>query len=119
MPGWVVSTAFAESAAVCGDGVRVAEIGMNFNYWDLGQQPSGAIVQVTLRGNAANVRLFDSSNYNAFKAGRRATSYGGYVTRSPVRLQIPNSGHWYIVIDYGGLTGRGRAGVQVLQLTGP
>lgn len=87
---------------------------MNFNYWDLGQQPAGAIVQVSLSGNAANVRLFDTSNYNAFKAGHRATGYGGYATRSPVRFQVPRSGRWYVVMDYGGLPGRGRAGVQVL-----
>ncbi len=87
---------------------------MNFNYWDLGQQSAGAIVQVTLNGNAANVRLFDSSNYSAFKTGHRATGYGGHATRSPVRLQVPHSGHWYVVVDYGGLPGRGQAGVQVL-----
>ncbi len=46
---------------------------MNFNSWDLGQQPAGAIVQVTLSGNAANVRLFDGTNFSSFKAGRRAT----------------------------------------------
>jgi hypothetical protein len=53
---------------------------VNFNYWDLGEQQAGAIVQVTLSGNAANVRLFDSSNYGAFKAGRGATGYGGHAT---------------------------------------
>jgi hypothetical protein len=73
---------------------------MNFNYWDLGQQSAGTFVQVTLSGNAANVRLLDSANYSAFKAGRNARGYGGYATRSPVRLQIPNSGQWYVVIDY-------------------
>jgi len=87
---------------------------MNFNYWDLGQQPAGAIVQITMSGEAANVRLFDSSNYNAFKSGRRATGYGGHATRSPVRLQVPRGGHWYVVIDHGGLPGRSRAAVQVL-----
>lgn len=87
---------------------------MNFNYWDLGQQPGGAIVQVTLSGNAANVRLFDSSNYSAFKAGRAATGYGGHTTQSPVRLQVPHAGRWYVVVDYGGFPGRGRAGVEML-----
>jgi hypothetical protein len=87
---------------------------VNFNYWDLGQQPRGAIVQVTLSGTAANVRLFDSSNYSAFKAGRQARGYGGYATRSPIRLEVPRSGHWYVIVDYGGLPGRGRAGVEVL-----
>jgi Domain of unknown function (DUF1883) len=47
---------------------------VNFNYWDLGQQPAGAVVQITLTGSSANVRLFDSSNYRSFKAvGREAT----------------------------------------------
>ena len=87
---------------------------MNFNSWDLKHQPCGAIVEVTLSGNAANARLFDSSNFSSFKAGRRATGYGGQATRSPVRLQVPRSGHWYLVIDYGGVRGRGRASVQVL-----
>lgn len=87
---------------------------MNFNSWDLGQQPRGAIIQVILSGNAANVRLFDSANFGSFKAGRRATGYGGHATRSPVRLQVPRSGHWYAIVDYGGLAGRGRASVQVL-----
>jgi len=87
---------------------------MDFNYWDLGQQPTGAIAQVTLNGGAANVRLFDSSNYSAFKAGRSARGYGGYATRSPVHLEIPNGGHWYVVVDHGGLPGRSRIAVQVL-----
>jgi hypothetical protein len=84
---------------------------MNFNYWDIGRQSAGTIVQVTLSGNSANVRLFDNTNYNAFKSGRSASFYGGHATRSPVRLQVPTSGHWYVVVDYGGLPGRGRAGV--------
>jgi Domain of unknown function (DUF1883) len=67
---------------------------MNFNYWDLGQQSAGTFVQITLSGDAANVRLLDSANYSAFKAGRSARGVGGYAKRSPVRLQIPNSGHW-------------------------
>ena len=87
---------------------------MNFNYWDLGQQSAGTIVQVTLSGNSANVRLFDSANYNFFKAGRSNRYYGGHATHSPVRLQVPSSGRWYLVVDYGGLPGRGRAGVQIL-----
>jgi len=45
---------------------------------------------------------------------RGARFYGGHATRSPVRLQVPSSGHWYVVVDYGGLPGRGRAGVRVL-----
>lgn len=87
---------------------------MQFNSWDLGQQTAGAVVEVTLSGNAANVRLLDSSNFSAFKNGRQHQYIGGHTTRSPVRLQVPRSGRWYLVIDYGGYAGRGRAGVRIL-----
>ena len=85
-----------------------------FNYWDLGQLKRGAVVRVTLSGNAANVRLLDSSNYRSFKNGRNARGVGGLVKRSPVDLTVPSSGHWYVVVDYGGHAGSGRAAVEVL-----
>jgi hypothetical protein len=87
---------------------------MDAHYWDLGQQPRGAIVEVRLSGNAANVRLLDRSNFSAFKNDRSHRYIGGHTTRSPVRLQVPQSGHWYLSVDYGGYAGRGRASVQVL-----
>jgi hypothetical protein len=87
---------------------------MNIHYWDLGQQRRSAIVEVRLSGNAANVRLLDRSNLSAFKSGRSHRYIGGHTTRSPVRLRVPHSGHWYVAIDYGGYAGRGRASVQVL-----
>lgn len=87
---------------------------MNYNYYDLGQLPGGATVRVNLEGDAPNVRLMDSSNYRLFTAGREHRFYGGHVTSSPVLLQVPNAGHWYVVVDYGGYAGRGRASVQVI-----
>lgn len=87
---------------------------MKFWYRDLGQQKAGTVVEVSVSGNAANVRLLDSSNFSNFKAGRRHRAIGGHVTRSPVRLQIPNSGHWYVTLDFGGSVGNSRWGVQIL-----
>lgn len=87
---------------------------MEFNYWDLGQRSRGEIVEVKLSGNAANVRLVDSSNFRAFKAGGNHKYYGGHATRSPVRLQVPQSGHWFLVVDFGGFAGRSKVSVQVL-----
>ena len=63
---------------------------MNFSYYDLGNQKRGEIVEVQLSA-AANVRLMDSSNYNSYKNGRRHKYYGGYVKRSPYRMQIPST----------------------------
>jgi hypothetical protein len=68
---------------------------------------------VTLRGNAANVRLMNASNYRAYKAGRQTRAIGGLVKKSPVRLQIPQNGHWYVTVDLFGLGGRVSSSVQV------
>lgn len=87
---------------------------MKFNYWDLGQQPRGAVVEVTLAGTAANVRLLDSSNFSSYKAGRKHSYFGGHAKRSPVTLQVPRTGHWYVTVDFGGHAGNTRVGVKVL-----
>lgn len=68
---------------------------------------------VTISGNAVNVRLMDSSNYQSYRAGRSHRYYGGLAERSPVRLVIPHSGNWYVTIDFQGLQGSARFGVHV------
>lgn len=80
--------------------------------YDLKHQRKGAVAVVSL-DKQANVRLMTASNYQAFQAGRRFSSYGGKATRSPVRLSIPSTGYWFVVVDLGGLNGRVRAGVTV------
>lgn len=64
---------------------------------DLGYRQRGEIVEVRLQGNQANVVLLDTSNFSAFKAGRRFRGFGGLAQRSPVHLTVPNAGHWYAV----------------------
>ena len=56
----------------------------------------------------------DSSNYSNYKNGRRHRYYGGYVKRSPYKITIPNSAHWYVTIDLGGYAGTVRHSVRVL-----
>ena len=86
---------------------------MQFIKHDLGQRISGEIVEVTL-SSAANVRLMDSSNFQNYRNGRRHRYYGGSAKHSPVRLEIPNSGHWYVAVDLGGHSGRVGSSVRVL-----
>jgi Domain of unknown function (DUF1883) len=74
---------------------------VQFIHNDLGQRKRGEIVEITLT-NGANVRLMDSSNLNSYKNGRRHNYIGGLAKRSPVRLQIPSSGHWHVAVDYAG-----------------
>lgn len=85
-----------------------------FTYYDLGYRSSGEIVEMTLSGSAANVRLMDSSNYQSFKNGRQYRYFGGLATRSPVRQQIPHSGHWYVTVDLQGLRGTVRSSMRIV-----
>lgn len=87
---------------------------MQFIQHDLGHRSGGEIVKVHLSGSAANVRLMDSSNFQNFRNGRKHRHYGGYAKRSPVTLQIPHSGHWYVTVDLGGYGGRITSSVEIL-----
>lgn len=87
---------------------------MKYQVYDLGTRNKGDKVEVRLSGSAANVRLMNSSNYSSYKNGRRHSYYGGLMTKSPVVLGVPNSGHWYVTVDLQGLRGTVRSSVQVL-----
>ena len=87
---------------------------MKYTVYQLGNLSKGNIVEVTLKGNAANVLLLDSSNYNNYKNGRRYKYYGGFVNSSPYRVVVPNTGRWFVVINLGGYSGQVRSSVRVL-----
>lgn len=87
---------------------------MKYNVYDLGQKKRGEIIEITLSGNAANVRLMNSSNYQSYRNGRRHQYIGGLAKKSPVRLQVPNTGHWYVTIDMQGLRGSVKTSVRTL-----
>jgi len=87
---------------------------MKYQSYDLGQLRGGEIVEVTLRGNAANVKLMSSSDFSSYKSGRRHSYYGGHVTRSPYRVTVPSSGRWYVTVDLGGYSGSVSSSVNVL-----
>lgn len=86
---------------------------MRFIHTDLGNRQKGEIIEITLTAGA-NVRLMNSSNFSAYKNGRRHQYIGGLAKQSPIRLQIPNSGHWHVAVDMIGLRGSTRASVRVL-----
>jgi hypothetical protein len=87
---------------------------MRFIHHDLGYRKSGEIVEIYLQGNAANVRLMDSSNFNNYRNGRQHRYIGGLAKKSPVRLQIPHTEHWHVAIDLIGLGGNVRSSARVL-----
>ena len=87
---------------------------MKYNYSQLGHRQRGDVVVVTLSGSAANVRLLDSANYQNYRGRREHKYYGGLVKRSPVRIPIPHSGTWYVVVDMQGLRGTTSSSVRVI-----
>src|SRR3569833_2856174 len=87
---------------------------MQFTHYDLGSKENGDIVEVSLSGSAANVRLMDSSNFQNYRSGRNHRYYGGLAKRSPIRLQIPSSGHWHVTVDMQGLVGTVRSSIRMM-----
>ena len=72
------------------------------------------VVEVTLAGNAANVLLLDSPNYQAYRDGRQYQYHGGYARTSPYRIPAPQPGHWHLVVDLAGGAGRVQASGRVI-----
>jgi hypothetical protein len=85
-----------------------------FVHHDLGRRRGGEIVEITLSGNSANVRLMDSSNFSSYRNGGRHQFIGGRATRSPVRLQVPRAGYWHVTVDLQGMGGKVNSSARVL-----
>lgn len=56
----------------------------------------------------------DNPNFSNYKNGRQHRYTGGLAKKSPIRLQIPSSGHWHVAVNMQGLKGSTRASVRVL-----
>lgn len=87
---------------------------MDFTHYSLGHLERGSVVEVTLQGSAANVRLMDSSNFNSYKSGRQHRYHGGLAKQSPTRLTVPSTGTWHLTVDMQGLQGTVRSSMRVI-----
>lgn len=85
---------------------------MDFTHYALGQMTGGSIIEVTLVGSAANVRLLDSSNFQNYRRGRQCRFIGGLATRSPVSFEVPHTGQWHLTVDMLGLRGSVRSAIR-------
>ena len=72
------------------------------------------LVEVTLDA-PANAFLVDEENFINYKNGKPYRYHGGHAETTPVRLSVPHSGKWYLVVDLGGFAGRVRAFARVIQ----
>lgn len=87
---------------------------MKFTHYDLGYFHGGEIVEVRLSGTEANVMLLDTVNFNAYRNDRQFQYYGGHFTTSPVRIKVPYSAYWHVVVDLGGYVGTVQSSIRVL-----
>jgi Domain of unknown function (DUF1883) len=87
---------------------------VKFSYYDLGEQPERAVAEVRLTGSMANVLLLDAANFARYRADAPFVYVGGHQKRSPVHLEVPHAGRWFVVVDLGGFKGRVRGKVTVL-----
>jgi Domain of unknown function (DUF1883) len=87
---------------------------MQYQSYDCGQLNIGEVIEVTLMGNSANVKLMDSSNFSNYRSGRPHRYFGGHVKLSPYKIAIPHSGKWHVTIDLGGYAGSVNSSVRVL-----
>ncbi|MBI3443825.1 MAG: DUF1883 domain-containing protein [Magnetospirillum sp.] len=88
---------------------------MQFIHHDLGYCQQGDVAEITLSGSAANVMLFDSSDFSNYRSGRPFNYRGGLAQRSPVRLAIPSSGNWHVAVDMRGLRGNVKSAARVIR----
>lgn len=76
--------------------------GVKFSRYHWPRLEKGSTVVVEL-STGANVRLMDSSNFNAYKSGRPHRYFGGRPNVTPFRIVVPSTGSWYLTIDLAGL----------------
>lgn len=87
----------------------------NFSYthYDLEMQRAGTVVEITLSA-IANVRLMSHGNFDLFKNARQHKFLGGVAKQSPIRLKIPDNGHWHVVVDMEGHPGKAQSSIKVV-----
>jgi Domain of unknown function (DUF1883) len=85
----------------------------SYTHYDLDMQRAGTVVEITLSA-IANVRLMTHGNFDLFRNVRQHKFHGGVAKQSPVRLKIPESGHWHVVVDMEGHPGKAQSAIKVV-----
>lgn len=84
-----------------------------FTHYDLKPQRAGTTIEVTLSA-VNNVRLMTAVNFQRFTERLDFKYVGGVAKRSPIRLVIPENGHWHVIVDMEGHHGLAESSVKVL-----
>jgi Domain of unknown function (DUF1883) len=90
----------------------------SFTHYDLKQQRAGVTIEITLSA-VANVRLMTESNFALYKQAMKHQFLGGVARKSPIRLTIPQSGHWHVVVDMEGHHGQSDSTIRIVESVAP
>jgi hypothetical protein len=87
----------------------------NFRYthYDLKELRAGTVIEVSLSA-VNNVRLMTGANFQRFTELLDFKYLGGVAKKSPIRLAIPETLHWHLVIDAEGHSGLAESSVKML-----
>ncbi|MQB43305.1 DUF1883 domain-containing protein [Rhizobium sp. ICMP 5592] len=84
-----------------------------YSHYDLKEQRAGTVIEITLSA-IANVRLMNGSNFERFTETLKHQFLGGVAKKSPIRLTIPETGHWHLVVDMEGHNGLAESSVKMI-----
>ncbi|MDO1585026.1 DUF1883 domain-containing protein [Rhizobium oryzicola] len=91
----------------------MAAPGFRFTHYDLKEQRAGTTIEVTLSA-VNNVRLMTAVNYQRFTEKLDFKFVGGVAKKSPIKLTIPDGGHWHLVVDAEGHHGLADSSVKMI-----
>ena len=91
----------------------MAKPAFRYTHYDLKEQRAGAVIEVTLSA-VANVRLLTAGNFQRFTEMLDHKFAGGVAKKSPIRLTIPEAGHWHLVVDMEGHSGLAESSVKMI-----
>ncbi|MDI7865153.1 DUF1883 domain-containing protein [Rhizobiaceae bacterium n13] len=84
-----------------------------FSHYDLKELPAGTTIEISLSA-IANVRLMNADHFQRFKETLKHKFIGGVAKKSPIRLTIPEAGHWHLVVDMEGHSGVAESSVKMI-----
>jgi hypothetical protein len=88
-----------------------------FTHYDLKLQRAGTVIEVTLNA-VNNVRLLTAVNFQRFTEKLDFKYVGGVAKKSPIRLVIPENGHWHLIVDMEGHHGLAESSVKLVAAPG-
>lgn len=72
---------------------------VEYLWFDLEYCDGGTLYEVELRGSDANVRLMTADEFGAYCDGEAYEYHGGFYDYTPVVVEVPHDGFWYLVVD--------------------